>query len=438
MAEPFPLEPSLWAATAPPAPDTPPLAESTTCDVCIIGGGYAGLSTALHLAERGVSVVVLEAKEPGYGGSGRNGGQVIPGLKYDPDEIEALYGRERGQRLVQFAGSTADVVFQLIIKHRMDVPHTRAGWIQGAHAPSSVPELEKRAEQWARRGAPVEFLDRAETERHLGTSQYFGSWIDRRAGAIQPLAFARGLARAALAAGARVHGGTRATGLFREEGRWVVETARRTGVKADRVVMCTNAYTGTLWSGVRESVLAPNSYQIATEPLSDNIRKSILPFGQVSSDARKLLLYFRLDHQGRLLLGGRGPFREPRNAADWAHLEAMLPLLFPQVKGVKIEYRWCGRVAVTRDFLPHLHEPAPGLLIDIGCMGRGVALQTALGRSFAEYIFTGDEAALPFPRGPIKPIPFHGLSQLYFAATVAWYRHLDRRAARTGRLRQAP
>jgi glycine/D-amino acid oxidase-like deaminating enzyme len=106
----------------------------------------------------------------------------------------------------------------------------------------------------------------------------------------------------------------------------------------------------------------------------------------------------------------------------------MLLRLFPQVKGVKIDYRWCGRVAVTRDSLPHLHEPAPGLLIDIGCMGRGVALQTALGRTFAEYVATGNEEALPLPSSPIKPIPFHSLHQLYFAAAVAWYRHLDRKA----------
>ena len=121
MAEPFPLEPSLWTATAPPAPPTPPLEESTHADVCVIGGGYAGLSTALHLAERGVRAVVLEAKEPGFGGSGRNGGQVIPGLKYDPDDLEAMFGRERGAKLVAFAGRTADAVFDLIAKHRMEV-----------------------------------------------------------------------------------------------------------------------------------------------------------------------------------------------------------------------------------------------------------------------------------------------------------------------------
>jgi glycine/D-amino acid oxidase-like deaminating enzyme len=396
-------------------------------DVCVIGAGYAGLSTALHLAEAGVQTMVIEAQEPGYGASGRNGGQVIPGLKYDPDDLEAMFGRERGARLVDFAGRTADAVFDLVVKHRMAVAHVRQGWIQGAHSRTTVEEVKRRADQWGRRGAPVASFSKAETDRHLGTTEYLASWIDRRGGAVQPLAYARGLAKAALAAGAAIHGRTPVTRLEREDGRWIVITRGGARVTADRVVVCTNAYAGHLWPQLGQTIIAPNSYQIATEPLSNDVRKSILPFGQVSSDARKLLLYFRLDDRGRLLLGGRGPFREPRDARDWRHLEAMLGRLFPQVKDARIEYRWCGRVAITRDFLPHLHEPAPGLLIDIGCMGRGVALQTALGQAMARYLASGLADALPLPPVPIRAIPFHSLNRAYFAAAVAWYRFLDRR-----------
>src|SRR5215831_3129497 len=122
MAEPFPLAPSLWAATAPTAPATPPLETSARADVCVIGAGYAGLATAFALAEQGIQTIVLEAREPGWGGSGRNGGQVIPGLKYDPDDIEAMFGPERGLRLVDFAGRAPGAVFDLIARHRMDVP----------------------------------------------------------------------------------------------------------------------------------------------------------------------------------------------------------------------------------------------------------------------------------------------------------------------------
>jgi glycine/D-amino acid oxidase-like deaminating enzyme len=424
MTEPFPLAPSLWAATAPPAPPTPPLEGSATADVCVVGAGYAGLSTALHLAERGIKTVVLEAHEPGWGGSGRNGGQVIPGIKYDPDQIEAMFP-DRGADLAAFIGSTADTVFDLIDRHRMDVPRVRAGWIQGAHTPHAVETVRRRAEQWARRGARTAFLDKAATERHLGTAQYDAGWIDYRGGAIQPLAYARGLARAALAAGAFIHGGSKVAALARSGSRWTVTTERGASVVADKVVVCTNGYTGDLVPRLRQTVIAPNSFQVATAPLSDNVRKSILPEGQVTSDTRNLLLYFRLDHAGRFVIGGRGPFREPRSAADWAHLERIVEKMYPQLKGAPIEHRWCGRVALTRDFLPHLHEPEPGLLIDIGCMGRGVGLQTAMGMRMAGYVATGDKRSLPFPVVPIKPLPLHPMHKAYVSAIIAWYSMTD-------------
>jgi glycine/D-amino acid oxidase-like deaminating enzyme len=271
----------------------------------------------------------------------------------------------------------------------------------------------------------AQFLDRAATAEQLGTPQYEASWIDRRGGAVQPLAYARGLAKAALAAGASIHGNSRVTKLARNGTRWSVETERGARVSADRVVVCTNGYTGDLVPKLRQTVIAPNSFQIATAPLSDNVRKSILPGGQVSSDTRQLLLYFRLDHTGRFIMGGRGPFREPRGASDWAHLERVVDKMFPQLKGTPIEYRWCGRVALTRDFLPHLHEPEPGLLVDIGCMGRGVGLQTAMGIKMAQYVATGDKRALPFPVVPIKPLPLHALHRAYVSAVISWYRLTD-------------
>ena len=425
MTEPFPLSPSLWAATAPAPPPTPALEESISADVCIVGGGYTGLSTALHLAERGIRAVVLEAREPGWGASGRNGGQVIPGLKFDPDEIIEMYGSERGQRLIEFAGGTADLVFELIEKHRMDVPRLRNGWIQGAHNAANLELVRSRSEQWSRLGAPVEFLDRAATASLLGTDKYLGGWLDRRGGAIQPLSYARGLAKAALAAGARIYAETPATRLVRTGARWSVETGRGNTVTADRVVICTNGYSGDLWPQLRQTAIAINSYQVATEPLTDNLRRSVLPEGQVLSDTRKLLLYFRLDHEGRLLMGGRGPFREPKGERDWAHLVRVVGKMFPQLAGVPITFRWCGRIAVTRDHLPHLHEPAPGLLIDMGCQGRGIGLQSAMGKAMAEYIATADAKALPFPFTPIEPIPFHGLQRVYVGAVVTWYRLTD-------------
>lgn len=423
----FPLGPSLWAATAAPAPETTPLDADAQADVVIVGAGYCGLSTALHLAERGVRVVVLEAREIGFGGSGRNGGQVIPGFKYDPSEMIAMFGAEKGRRLVDFAGSTADAVFGLIDKHKMDVPHVRRGWIQGSHTPEALKMAERRVRDWGAEGVATKLLDRAETARLLGTDKYLGGWVDPRGGGVQPLSYARGLARAAIAAGVTIHTASPVTQLSQAGGKWHVATKQGAKVVAERVVLATNGYTDDLWPQLRKSIINANSFQVATEPLPESVRRTLMPEGHVSSDARNLLLYYRIDHTGRLIMGGRGTFREPDPAqpGDWSHLENVIGKLFPQAAGVPIAYRWCGHVAITRDYLPHLHEPAPGLLIDIGCQGRGVGLQTRMGQALAAYIATGDKTALPVAPSAIKPFPLYGLRRLYVSAVIGWYRMTD-------------
>ncbi len=222
-----------------------------------------------------------------------------------------------------------------------------------------------------------------------------------------------------------MHGGSRVTKLCKAGTGFEIATAQGAKVRAGKVVVATGGYTGDLIPKLRQTIIAPNSFIVATEPLGDNVAASILPEGHVTSDTRQLLLYFRKDHQNRFLMGGRGPFREPTSDSDWGHLERVMAKMYPQLEGAPIGFRWCGRVALTRDFLPHLHEPEPGLLVDIGCMGRGVGLQTAMGRAMAAYVATGDRAHLPFPITPITPLPFHGLNTLYVSAIIAWYRLTD-------------
>ncbi len=423
--QPFPLEPSLWAATAVNSCNTSPLQVDSTFDVAVVGAGFAGLNTALVLAQRGVSVAVFDTHEVGYGGSGRNGGQVIPGLKYDPEDLLAKFGKDRGKRLVQFAASTADSVFDLIQEHQLDVPRVRNGWIQGAHNEASVTAVKRRAEQWARLGVDCEFLDQAEVARHLGTNKYLAGWIDRRGGGVQPLSYAREIGRIVLAKGGKIFTGSSVDEIKQTKDGWALSLSNGVRVKAGKVAICTNGYTGSLWPNLQKTIIAPNSFQVATAPLPESVRATILPEGQVSSDTRNLLLYFRLDHTGRLLMGGRGPFREPRSVSDWRHLENVIKKLYPQAADVPIEYRWCGRVAVTRDYLPHIHEPAPGLTIDIGCMGRGVGLQTSMGQALGKYLIDADQEHLPFPIRQITPLPLYGMRKLYVGAIIVWYQMTD-------------
>ena len=261
-------------------------------------------------------------------------------------------------------------------------------------------------------------------------ANYHGAWLDPRGGAVQPLDYVRGLLAAALENGAIVHGRSVVTQIERKGPKWRVWLAHGPQVTAERVVVCTNAYGGdSLVPGLARSIVAPFSYQVATAPLSHNQRSAILPAGQVMSDTRNLNFYFRQNHEGRLLMGGRGPFRTAQGPRDWLHLERMIARMFPMIGNIEITHRWSGQVAVTRDFLPHLHEPAPGLVIDIGCMGRGIALQTAIGKSIAGYLRTGDERALPLPLKPIDPLPLHSLRKAYLATIIAWYRLKDARVA---------
>jgi len=420
------LPPSLWAATATAAPPTPPCTESKSVDVAIIGAGYTGLSAALHLAEAGVKVCVLEASEPGWGASGRNGGQVIPGLKYDPDQLRVMFGSAKAEGLIDTIGKAADTVFDLIERHRIDCDAVRQGWIQPAHSATVMPLLEKRAAQWAERGAPIELLDRDAVARRIGTSAYVGAWVDRRAGSIHPLKYCRGLAQAALAQGVAIHGRTHVSKLERQGSRWLLQTEQGAVVSAERVIIATNGYTGGLWPQLKQSVIAANSFIVATRPLPAALGDSILAGKEVVSDSRRLLLYYRRDAAGRLLMGGRGPFTDPQGPQDFAHLERSLALLFPQLAGIEYEYRWAGRVAITRDFLPHVHEPAAGLSIALGYNGRGIAMASTMGRCLAQRL-TGDAATpFPFPISTIQPIPFHGLQRFYIAAGVAYYSILDK------------
>lgn len=417
--------PSLWRDTAPPAPVTMPLEGANRADVLVVGAGFAGLSTALELAGRGVDVAVLEARGIGFGASGRNNGQVIPCLsKAEPDDLDRAFGAERGARAAALIRDSAGLVFDLVRRHGIDCGAEQSGWLQPAHSPGRIRVSERRCRAWQDRGADVRLLDREETRAALGSDAYHGAWLAPSGGHINPLAFARGLARAALTAGARIHTDSPVTGLARAGARWRATTPAGT-LEADRVVLATNAYSDALWPGLARTIVAVRSNQVATAPIGDNLRASVLPGRQAVSDTRGDLHFFRYTADHRLVTGAAqilpGEARLRRRAAD------RLARLFPQLGDVPIEHAWSGSLAITRDHLPHLHRPAPGVVAWIGCNGRGVALATALGPVLATATMEGRDDLLPLPVTEIRPIPGHGLIERVARLALLKYRWRDAR-----------
>ena len=394
-------------------------------DLAVVGAGIMGLATAFHAARSGMNVHVVDAGRIGEGASGLNGGQVIPGLKYDPEWLIERYGQQQGEVLVDFAARTADAVFELIREERLDVPHNRSGWIQACHTETALAAAEERFRQWNARGTDVAMLDDAGMEKMIGTSNYHGGFLDRRAGVIHPLAYVLELARIAREAGAEISERTECRKLRKEQDGWTLTFANGREMRAKSVVVATNAYSDNLIPGLARSLVALHSFQIATEPLSEHVARDVLPQGHAVSDSRRILVYFRRTPDRRLILGGRGPMLQPRHSDDWAHLERAMSRLFPSLSDVAIEKRWYGRVAMTPDHLPHLHEPEKGLLAFVGCQGRGVGLMTAMSKRVVDYISSGDPAALPLPITPIRPLPFHFFRNVGVAGMIAWYRMLD-------------
>lgn len=425
MDAPAPFSLPVWMPPIRAAAWHSAVGQDEEADLAIVGAGILGLTAALHAARLGLGVRVIDAGQVGAGASGLNGGQVIPGLKYDPDWLVDHFGAQRGEALVDFAAGTADAVFDLIRSENLAVPHRRKGWIQAAHTQAALAAAHERSRQWQARGANVEPLDAAMIARLTGTQAYLGGWIDRRAGVVNPLAYVMELARVAAEAGVGITENDRVRGLRHENGAWTLTTASGASLRAGTVLVATNAYSDRLVPKLAASIVPLHSFQIATAVLPPELSAEILPGGQAVSDSRRILVYYRRSADGRFLPGGRGRMSRPHGVRDWHHLERAMLRLYPQLAGVPVEQRWYGRVAVTPDHLPHIHMPQPKLFAAVGCQGRGVGLMTALGQRFATAIATGDIETLPLPVTPIRPIPLHALRRIGVAAAIGWYRMLD-------------
>lgn len=417
--------PSWYAATAAPSAPRPPLAGSARADLAIVGGGYTGLSAALHAARAGLDVVLVEAHRVGWGASGRNGGQVGSGQRLGQARLEALTGADDARRLWDLAEEAKALVRGLIAAHDI-----AADWRDGiAHAAWSVAgagRLAAEARHLADRYGygEIEVLGRDAFAALVRSPCYRGGILDRGAGHIHPLRFAQGLARAAEAAGARLHEGTIATRI-RPGPHPAVETAAGR-IEAARVILAGNGYLGALCPAVAARVMPINNFVVATEPLGDRLA-GVLAAPVAVADDRFVLNYFRPTPDGRVLFGG-GESYGLRFPADIAGLvRRPLERVFPQLAGVRLTHAWGGTLAITMSRLPHLARPAPGVLSAGGYSGHGVALATLAGRLLAEAA-AGEAGRFDLmARLPVPPFPGGAaLRHPLMVLAMTWYALRDR------------
>lgn len=387
----------LWERSAPPAPPTTPLDGRSVVDVAVVGAGFTGLSAALHLAQGGARVAVLEGVEIGFGGSGRNVGLVNAGMWVMPDDLPGQLGPLYGARLLDLLGGAPADVFALVERHGIACEPERQGTLHCAVGRAGLAEIEERARQWQARGAPVRLLDAEETARMVGTRAYAGALLDARAGTIQPLAYARGLAGAAIAAGTRIHTASPVVAATDDGTRWRLDTPQGR-VEAAHVIVATNAYTSAVWPEIRTELVHLPYFNMATAPLSDNLRRSILPERQGAWDTRSVLSSFRFDRQGRLVFGSVGALRGPGLAIHRGWGRRALAQLFPQLAGVPFETEWYGQIGMTANNLPRFHRLGRNVIAFSGYNGRGIAPGTVFGRCLARLI-QGEigEDDLPLP-----------------------------------------
>jgi glycine/D-amino acid oxidase-like deaminating enzyme len=409
--------PNLYQDTAEHVLPAPPLDGSARADVVVVGGGLTGLSTALHLAERGTRVAVLEAQQPGWGASGRNGGQVNPGLKHDPDIVERDFGADLGRRMNVLAGAAPTFVFGLVKRLGIACDARQNGTLRAAIRANHLTAVRATMEQWRRRNAPVELLEGDSLARATGTERYRGALLDLRGGDLNPLSYVRGLAEAAMRAGAEIYGGTRASSIHKSGAHWRVVTDSG-AVTADQVVLATNGYTDDLWPGLRRSVVPLFGAIAATAPLPPRLAQAIMPGRSVLYESGAITVYYRVDAAQRLLIGGRGPMREIESPRHIPHIVAYAERLWPQLRGIEWTYAWGGRLAMTRDHYPHIHELAGGVWVSLGYNGRGVAMATTLGAQLARRLL--DPAAeVDMPITGLKAIGMHSLWPLAVRAAIA-------------------
>jgi len=414
---------SWYAASANPAPLRGPLPGDETADVCVVGGGIAGCSTALHLAERGFKVVLLEGKRVAWGASGRSGGQAIVGYACSQDKLVAQVGREDARRMFDISVEANELLRDLVARHGIDCD-LHWGHLHTAIKPRQVTELLAHQEELAREYGyeGTRWLDRAELGKVLATDRYIGGLRDDRSGHLHPLNYTLGLAAAAEAAGVRIHEQSAVVGI--EHGPTArVRTAAGASVRAEHVVLCCNAFMDERISRqLRDRIMPVGTYIIASESLGRSRIESLMSENVAVSDVNFVLDYFRRSADHRILFGGRVSYsgRDARNTANATRVRMVK--VFPQLADARIEYAWGGHVDITMNRAPDFGRLAPNVYYLQGFSGHGIALTGMAGKLVAEAIAGQAERFdlftrirhHDFPGGPALRTPALVLAMLWF------------------------
>lgn len=412
---------NLWHQTCAEQIAAPVLTDDLTVDLVIIGGGYTGCSAALHAAQLGASVCLLEAGEIGHGGSGRNVGLVNAGLWLPPAEIRKHLGDGPGDRLVSLLADAPRLVFDLIARHGIACEAVQNGTLHCAHSPGGFKDLQVRHTQLKTSGAPVVLLDGEEIAARTGSGGFHGALFDPRAGTIQPLGYVRGLAGAAMQAQARVHQRSPVQRLSHEAGMWRVKTPGGS-VRAKALIQATNAYHRDLPSTAPEYVPV-HYFQCATDPLSEELRATILPGGEGCWDTGLIMTSFRMDQAGRLIIGAMGGLEHFASGIHRAWIRRKLTELYPELRDVPLSQGWHGRIAMTSDHIPKITAIGPNAYAAHGYSGRGIGPGTVFGKGMAEALLSGNDISLPIPAVEAHHERMTGARQIFFE-TGATLNHL--------------
>lgn len=418
------LQTSLWGATAPPAPPTGKLLGSHRAEVLVVGGGFTGCSTALHLAKAGTDVIVLEGSEIGFGASGRNVGMVNAAPSLPPSEVLRRLPAPFGERLLDGLASSPALVRSLVAEHGIECGIGARGIVKIAHSRAGLSGIRELVAQWRARGAAIDLLTAEEIAQTTGRAHSFGGMIDHRNFILQPLGYVRGLAAAAIAAGARIFTESRVIGLSRVGAAWVARTALGS-VSAEKVLVCTGAYSTDLIPGMVSSYTPIGCFLVATTPLSEDMRRFALPERDISFiDSQRALHSARYDDSQRLIVGALGWLPGGRSAESWAR--RTLRGFFPKLPDVQFDFAWTGNIDLTDDHLPWLARPQANLFAIGGFNGRGIGAGTYWGGVLSAWLRGLPDDELPLPVGPMPRIRFRRLKQTFYSNAFRAARLLNR------------